>query len=187
MTEQDEATIRRIVQQEGWLWLAYVRRALFVAVGEESYQFHLNESRICQNAKSGVTKQSIEIARRWNGALATRGFSMISEDEATIRRIVREASVKIVIILFVSMVMLTLSVLIAVRMAHAGPTPTPTRKPWLAGHPLPVIPMRTLPCPSPVMTTCHNRRGQPYPCCQRGTLERSGGCSCVPTTDMRKP
>ena len=58
----------------------------------------------------------------------------------------------------------------AVGMIGRGPQPGAT----------PVIPMRTAPCPPPLMTTCHNHKGQPYPCCQSGTLERAGGCTCVP-------
>ena len=64
------------------------------------------------------------------------------------------------------------------------PTPTPIRKPWLAGHPLPVIPMRTKPCPKPEMTV-YMKGGKAITGCKPFTMERSGGCPCVPDVSVR--
>ena len=120
---------------------------------------------------------------------------MTEQDEAATRRIVRRRAfwrgfrdgwIK------ASMIGLPLAaaVLLWWKYAHADPTPTPCTQPgrhhYPCSAPTPDVPMRTSPCPKPEMTVYH-QNGKTFAGCATGTLERSGGCSCVPTTDMRKP
>lgn len=112
---------------------------------------------------------------------------MTPDDEQTIRRIVREETNDILVAVFaVGIAVITL--LLMAALAHAAPTPTPCVQPgrhhYPCSAPTPYIPMRTTPCPPPLMQWYH-QHGKSFIGCQPGTLERSGGCSCVPTTDMR--